>query len=65
MAKSGCVCLTHRIAIAIDTTRSVAIEMDALAGNNKPRMVILESNWVGVVSPVIEIIGQLRQETVN
>jgi hypothetical protein len=58
-------CLTHRIAIAIDTPLAVTIDMDALACNNKPRMVVLESNWVGIVAPVIEIIGQLRQENVN
>jgi hypothetical protein len=37
--------------------------MDALSGDYKARMMVLESNWVGVVSPVIEVIGQLRDRS--
>jgi hypothetical protein len=65
VAKARCVCLTHRIAIPIDKTFSVAINMNALSSNNKPSMVILESNWVRVVSPVVEVIRQLKQKGVN
>jgi hypothetical protein len=34
--------------------------MDTLPGYDKPGMVILESNWIGVVAPIIEVIGELQ-----
>jgi hypothetical protein len=63
VANAGCRCLTYCISVAVDASLSVAIDMDALSGDYKPRMMILESNWVGVVSPVIEVIGQLRHRS--
>jgi hypothetical protein len=59
VANAECRCLTHSISVAVDASLSVAIDMDALSGDYKTRMMVLESNWVGVVSPVIEVIGQL------
>lgn len=58
-------CLTHRIAIPVDTARVVAIYMDPLSSDDKSSMVILEGNWIRIVSPIIQIIGQLKQNCVN
>lgn len=63
MANVGCRCLTHSIAVAVNAPLAIAIDMDALSGDDEPRMVVLESNWVRVVSPVIKVIGQLRHRT--
>lgn len=52
-AYPSCMCLTYGIAIPINSTLSVAIDMDALSGDNKPCMVVLKSDWVGIISPVI------------
>ncbi len=41
------------ISISKDSTRSVTIYSDSIAGNDKGSMMILESNWIRVVSPVV------------
>lgn len=30
-----------------------------MAGDDEARVVVLEGNWVGVVAPVIQIVGEL------
>jgi hypothetical protein len=47
---------TYSVAIPIDTSGSVTINMDTLSGNDKSGMVILESNRVRVVTPIVEVV---------
>ena len=48
-----------RIAIAKDSTCSISIDVDALSGEDDPCRVILKSNWVEIVAPIVEIIRRL------
>ena len=49
-----------RISVSINATSAVAIDIYPLPCDVEARVMILKGNWVGVVSPIIKIIGQLR-----
>lgn len=44
------------ISIAIDATSSVSIDVDTLSADDESSMVILECNWVRIVSPIVQIV---------
>ncbi len=48
------------ISVPINATSAVSVDIDSLSTDDKASMVILESNWIGVVSPVREIIRHLQ-----
>lgn len=56
---------TYCIAIPVYTSSTVPVDMDTIAAYDKPGMVILESNWIGVIAPIIEVIGELREVSIN
>ena len=47
------------IAGAVDATRAVAVDVNSLAADHEPGMVVLEGNWVRIVPPIRKIIGEL------
>lgn len=49
-----------RISVSINATSAVAVDIYSLSCDDEARVMILKRNWIGVVSPIIEIIGQLR-----
>lgn len=55
--------IVPRISIAVDSSGSVPVDLDSVAGDNESGMVVLEGNWVCVVSPIIKIIRQLNSSS--
>ncbi len=48
------------IAVTVDAARTVAVDVNPLAADHEAGMVVLEGNWVRIVSPIREIIGELK-----
>jgi len=44
------------VSISVNATPAVAIDVDALSADDEACTMVLKSNWVGTVSPVIEIV---------
>jgi hypothetical protein len=54
-----CICflsIVPRIAVSIDAASTIAINVNALASDDEAGVVILESNGIRVVSPVVKIV---------
>ena len=47
------------IAGTVDAARAVAVDVNPLAADHEPGMVVLEGNGIRIVSPIREIIGEL------
>ena len=45
------------ISIAIDSSRPVSINRNIITGYDEASVVVLESNWIRVVAPVVQIVG--------
>lgn len=52
-------CIIPYIAITVDTTSSVAVDLDTVSGDYEPGMVILKCYWIAILAPVASIIGVL------
>lgn len=53
---NGLLSVVPGVSISVDATGSVSIDMNAVSADDEARVVVLKSNWVGVVSPVVEIV---------
>lgn len=51
--------IVPRIAIAVNPSSAVAVDVDSLTGNDESCVMILECDGVGVIAPVCQIVGEL------
>jgi len=49
-------CIIPRIPISINATSAVTIDVNPLSSDDETSVVVLESNRIGVVAPVVEIV---------
>jgi hypothetical protein len=47
------------VSIAVNSARAVSINGNVVAGDDEAGVVVLEGNWVGIVAPVIQVVGEL------
>lgn len=48
-----------RIAVSINAASAVAIDMNPFSRDDESSMVVLKSNRIGVISPIVKVVGQL------
>lgn len=47
------------ISIPVNPTCAVAVNVNTLTRDDEPSSVILERNWIRVISPIVEVVGHL------
>jgi hypothetical protein len=52
----GCI---PSISIAVNTPGPMSVDFDIIPGNDKTCCVILERDGIGIISPVVKVIGKL------
>jgi len=45
--------IVPRVSISIDATSAVSIDVYPLSSDDEPSVVVLEGNWVGIVTPIV------------
>jgi hypothetical protein len=62
--RHGLLGIVPRIAVAVYLSSAVSLDCNVVASNDETSVVVLEADRIGVVAPVVEVIGQLHKESV-
>jgi len=47
------------IPVTVDTASAIAVNGDTIAGEDEAGMVVLESNWIRILMPIGQIVGEV------
>ena len=58
-------CIVPVVSVTVDASSTIAVNGDSITSENKAGSMVLKSNRIRIVAPVVEVVGKLHSVSMN